>query len=197
MTFRSSGSPAKRASEHLRMLEDEKLIEGKSRAIGLPKVWRLTKRGRDRMGVTARPVSFTSGKIEHWLSIMDDFMVLTKIGAVTKWAVEPRYPFKSGGKSYIYSPDAYFWIKIDGKNRAYFLEHQDSPLTSKRWAEKWGIFRKFNESPDFNTAAFQILKDKPFHPRVIVISTQQLDTIKSGAESMEMIIAKDVKSLKL
>jgi hypothetical protein len=180
-------------------LEDEKLIEGKSRAIGLPKVWRLTKRGREKMAVTSKPVSFTSGKIEHWLSIANDWVALSRMGVLEKWTVEPRYPFKVDKKELVYAPDAYFWFRVNGgKRRAYFLEHQDSPLTAKRWAEKWAVLSHFRDSPAYHKAAFQVSLDQgvTIKPHVIVISSQQPETVQGGS-NLKLFLARDVKNLQL
>lgn len=196
--FQDSGSPTKRASAHLRLLEDQKVIEGRSRAIGLPKVWRLTKRGREQLGVTARPISFTSGKMEHWLSITSDYIELSRMGDLTKWEVEPRYKFKVGNKEMIYSPDAYFTFRYNGKRYAYFLEHQYSPITSKRWAEKWAVFSQFKDSPDFIKASFQTSADKGIRitPRIMVISSQLPETVQGGS-NLKLYLAKDIKSISL
>lgn len=188
------GSPGKRASAEMKVWESWKLIEGKRRAIGESKVWRLTKKGREMFHVKHRPIPFTSAKLNHYLSITSVWQDLTSMGALKHWSIELREPFMMGSRKAVYSPDAFFVIQTSKGTRAYLLEVQDSPITSLRWGEKWSIASSFFESPEYKTSSLQIIPGKILSPpRIIALSSQQPDTIQSGSR-LPLIISKEIKS---
>lgn len=176
------GSPTKRASETLTELEDKKLVEGKRRAIGESKIWRLTKRGRDALGCKQKPVSFTSGKLGHYLALTDVYQSLSRMGTLSRWMLELREPFEIGNRAYTYCPDAFFVFQNEQGKKAFLLEVQTSPITSTRWGEKWAIASSFFESPVYKTASFQYVPNKIIRPRIVVISNQQPDTVQGGSK---------------
>lgn len=190
--FADRGSPSKRASEYLHQLESQKLVEGKRRAIGEPKVWRLSKKGREQQNVNRFPVALTSNKVNHYITIANVYQDLKRMGELKIWRVELREKF---GKD-VYSPDAFFVLQTAKGTKAFLLEVQESPLTTKRWGEKWAVASRFFESDDFKTASFQVIKDKVIRPNVIVISSQQPETVQ-GESRFNFILCNDIKKATL
>jgi len=195
----TNAQPDKRASECLRDLEDEKLIEGYHRGIaGQCKVWRLSKRGRDLAGLQRSPVPLNSNKIDHYLSLTDIWQQLTTAGKLIRWRVELREPFGDKKK---YCADAFAAYRSSSGTALYMIESQLSPLTTKRWSEKWALASAFMDSDAFKTASFQDLKTskgeaitiKPQQIKILVLSNQQPDTIGAGTR-LPLIIARDIKT---
>lgn len=192
----TNSSPGKRASEALTELSTLKLIEGKRRAIGESKVWRLSKKGREQYGVTRQPVALNSPKVNHYLAIATLYQDIQEIGKVYHWTVELREPFQIGSKKLTYCPDAYCWLKTPKGTHAYFIEVQQSPITSNRWGEKWAMATSFMESDAFPVASFQTVEGRVIRPRILVISKQQPETIQGGSR-LPLIITPDIKKAPL
>jgi hypothetical protein len=193
--FLDRGSPSKRASEHLNFLLSERLIDGHSRALqkGKSKVWRLSKKGREKMNVTSRAIPLNSNKVDHYVSIANLYQDLKRRGELRKWIVELR---EDCGKSK-YCPDAFAAIKTENGTRAYLFELQLSPLPSTRWAEKWTIAQTFFENPDYlKAASFQFVEGRIIKPNIIVLSSQQPETVR-GETRIQITIAKDLKQVVL
>lgn len=190
--FTHRGSPYKRASEALLKLEREKVIEGRRRAMGTHKVWRLTKRGREEYGVTRPPTPFTSNKINHFLAITTVYQDLRRMGELKRWQVELRESF---GK-HKYCPDCFFVLVKEGQVYAYLCEVQESPLSSERWKKKWARTEAFFSSPEFNNASFQVIKGRVIRPKILVLSKQQESTIREGC-SLPLVIAQDIRKATL
>lgn len=195
-TLFQNAQPGKRASEALLELEEEKLIEGKRRGMGQAKVWRLSKKGREVTGITRPPVPLTSNKVEHYLAIADTYLELQKLGMVKRWRVELREEFSIGNRKKLYCPDAFFILQVGGKAVPVLLEVQRSPLTSTRWGEKWAVASAFMDSPDYPKASFQFIENKIIKPRIVVVSTQQPETVQGGSR-LPLIIVKDIKKAPL
>lgn len=191
--FADRGSPAKRASEYLCYLESQRLLESQRRAIGQPKVWRLSKKGREQQNIDRRPVSLTSNKIPHYLALADAYQALRRRTDIKllHWAVELREPFKLGSRSLTYCPDAFFTVERDGKRWAYLLEVQQSPLTSNRWAEKWAMATAFFDSDAVTSASFQVAKGHVLRPAIVVLTPQQPETVQGGSK-LPIIITKTI-----
>lgn len=184
LTCKDNDSPNKRASELLLQLENQKMIEGRRREIGKTKVWRLTKKGRDQFKITRPPVPLSSGKIDHVLAIGDAYLDLIETGKLLphRWLYELREPM---GKRK-YCADAFF--VHDGK--PYLLEVQRSPISSKRWAEKWAIASEFFDNDHLTKASFQFWKPRIVKPRIMVLSAQEPDTIRAGTRLDLLILNK-------
>lgn len=195
--------PYKRASHALQELSSEKLIEGYwVPVMGKMKAWRLSKKGRELMEVQGNPIPFTSQKVDHYISLADIWMHLKAGGELKRWRPELRELYGARGKKY--SADAFACIHLRSKNRFLFFESQLSPITSKRWAEKWKAAQEFFESPQFRTASFQDFTSvstgqasivEPSLFKIVVVSTQQPDTILTGSGNLPIIIARDVESV--
>jgi hypothetical protein len=81
-----------------------------------------------------------------------------------------------------YAPDAYVFVEVDGRTKPFILEVQSTPITSKRWAEKWAVASQFVDSGAYKRAGFQLIKEKVLPlPKIMAISTQQTDTVRTGA----------------
>lgn len=165
--------------------------------MGLSKVWRLTKKGREARGVTYLPPSFKGHKRDHFLAIGDSYLQLEKVGKVRRFFLEPREEFRGGTKVYKYAPDAYVFLEVEGRIKPLILEVQSSPLTSKRWAEKWTIASQFFDTGAFKKAGFQIMKDKEVRPQIVAITTQQTETVRTGIGSLPLLVVRTVGDLKL
>lgn len=158
--FRDYAHPTKRASEALTALAKKKLVEGRRRAIGEDKVWRLTKQGRTLQNTARYPTPLNSRHIPHKLAVVDFWLWLLDKGNLTHFETEPRYPI---GASRAYCPDAYFI----NQNKEYFLEVQRTPITSERWREKWKLANEYFRQNDLSI-------------KVIVITNQTHKTVKTG-----------------
>jgi hypothetical protein len=195
----TNNQPTKRASAALKELESMRLVEGKSRALGQTKVWRLTTKARREIRGSPRAISFTSGLIDHYLAIADAWYYLSTQGDLLRWTLEPRYPFGEGKK---YCPDAFFAWRKNGHTLIGFLEMQLSPLTTKRWAEKWAVASAFFDSKECSTAPFQDFVNakgekvilKPSRLSLIAVSSQQPETIAAGSK-LTITIIKEISSL--
>jgi hypothetical protein len=194
--FPHRGSPDKRAREYLGILVGQKLVEGFNRELGKSKVWRLTKKGREHMKVSYPPISPKGHKLTHFLSITDAYFGFLKVGNVKRWFLEPREKFMSGSKSYTYAPDAYLFLEKDGKIKPYIVEVQLSPLTSKRWAEKWAVAAQFFDSGAYKKAGFQIMKVE-IKPQIIVITNQPEETVRTGVGSLPLSVIRSASDLKM
>lgn len=190
--FTHRGSPHKRASEALLKLEQQKIIEGRRRAMGEAKIWRLTKKGREEHNITRQPVSFTSNKVGHYLAIASVYQDLKRIGELKRWAVELRETFGTQK----YCPDIFTVVVRGGVAKAFLIEVQESPLTSTRWGEKWAVASAFFDSEELKTASFQVVPGKIIRPQIVALSSQQPETVQ-GASRLPIIIAKDIKSVAL
>lgn len=160
--FPDACSPNKRASQLLKEMEEEGLIEGKRR-LDKPKVWRLSKKGREIMKVSKKPVPFTSRKVEHHLAVCHVLLQLRKRGKVSAFEHEPRERYGAPTGSRMYCPDAYFIFN----NRAYLLEVQLSAMSSTQWAHKWSSAQK----------ALERVKWEREPTKIVVLSKQQRETV--------------------
>lgn len=191
--------PQKRASEHFLELQKAKLVEGVHERKFLAKVWRLTKKGREFLGIDGRGAPLTGSTVDHNLAFAEIYMHLSSIGTIKRWAIEPRYSF--GDEKY--APDVFCCIEINKKTHFFFIESQLSKMASTPWALKWGKATLFFDSREFKTAEFQDFK-KDGEPyvvpsgkfKIIVISSQLPETIRGGS-SAPLIIVKDIRDLRL
>lgn len=177
--FSEHGSPLKRASELLKELEEEELIEGQNR-FQESKVWRLSKKGRELLRFDSYPVPMKTRKLKHMLSIGDVFLDLSFTGNLDYFTFEPRFDFvNKHGKIRRFSPDAEFsYLK-----EKYFLEVQRTPIKDERWAEKWNVSKEFLE----------IQNETFIMPKILVISEQKASIVKTGSEGLDLIIEQDCR----
>ncbi|HJV46727.1 MAG TPA: hypothetical protein VJ824_13510 [Bacillota bacterium] len=172
-------------------LQGNKLVEGQRRSVGNTKLWRLTKKGRELMGVKWKPRPFNTPTIDHILGIGNILFELSQIGNVFDFTFELREPFVSLGREWKFSSDAFFGFN----GRAYLLEYQISPLTSERWAEKWKTYNQYLGTSAFHQAFWnEHVKGSIILPRIIVVTNQQIETVKSGCK-FPLIIVRDIKEL--
>lgn len=168
-------------------MEKEKLIEGKRREIGKSKVWRLSKEGRELTGAAKVPLPFSSPKVEHVLAIGDVYQALVSTGRLLAFHYEPKDEFNAG-RRLVYSPDAFYALRGGG---AALLEVQRSPMSSTRWAAKWAIASAYFEGGHYKGASWQPGK-LPIIPRIVVLSSQEEETIKAGS-MLNITIARTIE----
>ncbi len=177
MYFSNHLSPSKRASECLTSLAKQKLVEGEIIKLGRPKIWRLTKKGRDRLGISFVSLPFLTRQTNHRLAITDYYIHLCLTEKPLFFIHEYREPMENGS---IFSPDAFFvW-----QRKAYFLEIQLTPISSVNWRKKWQVYERFYRYIEKRT--FQKAK-LPVAPIVHVASKQTRETIGSPT-GVEVII---------
>lgn len=166
----------------MRELEKEGLLDGHRETFNSPKVYRLSKLGREQYDVDHYPVSLTSGRIPHYLAISELFLDLRDIGNLHTYIVELREKFiSSKGKEWIYSPDAFCVIN----NKACLFEIQLSERTSKRWKDKWEYAIEFFKNGHYRNASFQMWEGRVIKPRIVVLSNQQHETVLNGTEELQ------------
>jgi hypothetical protein len=173
-------------------LQEDKLVEGQRRSIGNAKLWRLTKQGRELMGVEEKAKPFNTPTIDHILGIGNILFDLMEMGEVIDFSLELREPFQYMGKDHKFCADAFFALN----NRAYLLEYQRTPLTSLRWAEKWEIYNRFLGSTAFHKACWNRYAQKGQYilPLTVVVTNQQPDTVKTGCR-VPIKVIRDIKEL--
>lgn len=167
--FGHAGSTSKRASEVLHDLEMRKQVEGESIGFGKPKVWRLTKRARDQMGITWRPPVLVSRKTAHWLALTDCYLALAVTEAPQIWVPEYRESIEDG---LMFAPDAWcVW-----RRKPLFFEVQLTDLTTDGWRQKWKRYECY-----YQRLAHRAIQPKPparpVKPVIAVVSRQQNSTI--------------------
>jgi hypothetical protein len=185
--FRFDRSPQKRASQILVELSRENLVEGRSRAIGETKVWRLTKKGREIKGVTRRPVPL-SKRLDHWLAIGDVYCTLKQSGGLRYFIPELREPIPGTRK--VYCGDAF----VEWREKRFLLEVQMSPLSTDRWKEKWMVLTEWARRGGLRQASFQRFYKETITPAIVVV-TQQSKEVVSGGMDLPLKIVRDIKEL--
>jgi hypothetical protein len=135
------------------------------------------------------PLPFKCPKVEHVLGIGDIFQELLETGKVRYFKYEPRDDFHSG-RSMVYAPDAF--LVFD--NKPYLLEYQKTPLSSNRWAQKWAVADAFFSGDAYKSASWQNKGAVKFKPRILVISSQEPETVTAGS-SLPLLIVKNISSL--
>lgn len=174
--FRGNGSPIKRASEQLRLLEQEKLTEG-SRLPNMAKVWRLTRKGRELTGMTST-IPLSSPKVRHALALASLYLSLSQRD-LKAFDYEPMQTYLRGLESFKYAPDAFTIVD----RKAYVVEVQLKPLSRKEWSRKWtkGANVYFNrERQHFEGASWNRYAGKAIVPHFLVVTTQPLDIVSTG-----------------
>ena len=171
--FSANGSPSKRASEALKELELMGLVEGARRSIDKTKVWRLARKGRARIANAMKSEQLHGLKVSHHLAITSCYAALEKSGHLTRFTPELREPF--GTK--VYAPDAFFVFD----KRPYLLEIQLTPLSIKRWAEKWAIGAEYFDGFHHQKASFQHWPGRIIRPQIAVITRQPPDNVMAGS----------------
>jgi hypothetical protein len=167
-------------------MEKANLIEGKRRGIGESKIWRLAKKGRKMMEVEEKAKPFNVREVDHILGIGNCFLHLSFTGQLQYFETELREVYTANGKKKKFCPDAFFIYK----GKPYLLEYQSSPITSTRWGEKWAVYSEYFEDGHFHNASWQRFgKSKQIKPMIIVISTQQKQTILSGSKNTINILS--------
>ena len=183
--FQEHGSPKKRASEFLRSLQEEKVIEGRQLSIGKAKNWRLTKQGWLTLGMDRNAIPFQSNKVDHLLSIGNVFFHLHHKGGLKSFRTELREPFYSTHTSSIkkYCPDAFFHYR----NELYLLEVQLTPLSTRKWRKKWELAEEFFYEGHYQKVTWHPF-EKEYIPTIVVISSQSEHVVKAGTELPVSII---------
>jgi hypothetical protein len=187
--FKDHGSPAKRASELLLHLEEEKLVEG-MRMGDMRKAWRLSRQGRSEAECTKRPVPFNTTKIRHWLTIGDCYIAMKEAG---KLHFETELHIEYEPKKF-FSPDVFF---IFG-GRAYLMEVQLKRMSGKEWAQKWKRWNDYFNAGHFKTAPWQrFKKDGGLIPHMVVLTPQPKETVGHGFEvkGRELLLLKEPPEL--
>ncbi|QST02849.1 replication-relaxation family protein (plasmid) [Pontibacillus sp. ALD_SL1] len=172
--FEDTKHPNKRASEGLRRLEREGLVEGKDRELGKTKVWRLSPKGKKMLGVSFPTLRLTSRTVDHVLAVADVYTVLSQSHDLHDFMFEPRSSFTDKkGKKRNYCPDAFFvW-----KGNPYFLEVQRTKMSRTYWSKKWSTVNLFVEGGHMRASLFREYDRIP----VLTLSQQQEETITFGA----------------
>jgi DNA-binding MarR family transcriptional regulator len=189
--FSYCGSPKKRASEALRELEEDGFVEGqKNRPMGRAKVWRLSKKGRDYMSITRRPIALQSNKLSHHLEITDSFLQLSQTEELKYFEIELREHFiDRSNKIKKYCPDAFFIFN----GIPYLLEVQRSPLSSLRWKAKWDVALEFFESGMYKHASWQ-KGSEVTQPHIVVISNQRKDVVLHGCR-LPVVLVRQIRDI--
>lgn len=173
-------------------MQEDKLVEGQRRSIGNSKLWRLTKAGRELLGVSGKAKPFNTPTLDHILGIGNILFDLMQMGEVIDFTLELREPFQYMGKDYKFCADAFFALN----NRAYLLEYQRSPLTSLKWADKWEIYNRFLGSTAHHKAFWnRYAKGQFVMPTVVVVTTQQQDTVKTNCKFPFIKVIRDIKEM--
>lgn len=151
--------PEKRASAMLRPYREQFEILVAQR--GGMFFWRLSPKAKKELGLDFKSVSPCSSRIEHWLSVGDLWQAL----------------FHTGGKPHVFLAEpkhsAGFDVYVEWQGRAYLVEIQRTPLTTKAWTEKWDQRLDW-----YNARAFE---QAPWYrgvvPRpVLILKTEQEDS---------------------
>ncbi|MCF8564541.1 hypothetical protein LLE49_07255 [Alicyclobacillus tolerans] len=121
MSWRSS--PHKRTWEALEPFRRE--FEVTPRAPGKAAIWRLTYTAKKRLGLNYRDVNPLSQKADHWLVLGDLWIDMTQAGGrPSQWVSEKA----SIGRFDVFA----VWQDVP-----FLFEVQKSPLSPRRWAQKW------------------------------------------------------------
>ncbi len=172
-------SPSKRASECLAELSIRKMVEGRLVKFGLPKVWRLTKMGREILQLSFTPVPFSHNP-DHWQSIIDFYCALSDVEKPLIFLPEYRERCDDS----LFAPDAFYVHQ----GRAFFLEMQLTQLTSKNWRKKWQVYEAYYAS--IATRNFQTAT-RPVKPSIIVVSNQMPETIGKPNDVDVQVVRRD------
>jgi hypothetical protein len=150
------------------------LIEGKSRAIGQTKVWRLTKKAREIRKITRRPIPLT-GHLDHWLAIADAYCTLKLVGGLRYFVPELRE--KIPGTSRKYCGDAF----VEWRGMPFILEVQTdrTPLSRDRWKKKWETLIEWGKK-GLHQASFQRFYKEPIVPAIVVVTKQSPEVVRAG-----------------
>jgi hypothetical protein len=168
-------------------LQRERLVEGQSRAIGQCKVWRLTKKARDLLGVKRRPVPFTV-QMEHWLALADVYVTLKLAGGLRYFVPELRE--KIPGTDRMYCGDAY----VHFRDMQLLLEVQRTSKSKEDWREKWERLIEWDRKGGVKQASFQRFYPEPIRPSVVVVTSQTYDVV-SGGLIVPVTIVRDISEL--
>lgn len=187
--FRDYKHPSKRVSDMFRQLEEEKLVEGRRRSMGETKVWRLSKKGREELGVNRKPLPLNATVLTHALAIGNVYLELKRTGGLLHFETELREEYTVGGKVKKYCPDAFFIYK----KKPYLLEVQLTPLSSDRWAKKWETANEFFSGPHLK-ASWQKYSKNPFRPEMVVLTKQNTEIVKAGSR-IPLIIVQEIIQL--
>lgn len=185
--FMDYGSPAKRASEYLKKLEEEHVLESFPRGFK-PSLYRLSKQTKQTLGDTSYQTPFTK-RIDHRLYLAEILLHLSYYHIPPKFYAETRQEFEWRNQSYKYSPD----IICTWLGHWWTIEAQRSPMESKKWARKWEVHKAFWESGAYKKADWQ--PDKLVKPRLVVISNQQADTVTTGCGKLEIQVVRTITDL--
>jgi hypothetical protein len=141
--FEEYSSPLVRASEFMAQLERDGLIVGKRREMesGKYKVWRLSKKAKDDLGIKQYPVRFNTTKVDHFLALTDVMIGLAQLGKLRHFEVELREEVKDSriSERIVFAPDIFcIW-----NSKPYIIEVQRYKVTQKYWSGKWDNYYKF------------------------------------------------------
>lgn len=182
-------SPQKRVSELLMELEkEERLVESRHREKYKTKLYRLTKIGREQMGVPKkrRVVPWNHRNLDHFLTLGNLMIFLKQNGKLHEFEVEPQYPYTDAkGKEKVYPPDVFYIFN----KKPYLLECQLSPMSSRKWANKHRIRNEYFAGGHYLRAPFQQRYKKPVTPPLVIWSRRQMEhTITSGSEGSVFVV---------
>jgi hypothetical protein len=190
MFFSHLSQPQKQASEYLKGMLDEKLLDVKPcRAMNEPNTYRLSKKGRLASGEDFHPIPFSTNKVGHWLGLTDVYIDMCEIEPPQLFITELRDEYHYHGSNYTFSPDIFaVWLK-----KIMFIEWQRSPISSKRWAKKWEVYQTYYDSGTWQSAPWQSYFTATKKPRIVCVSTQMPDTI---LPSFEVDLVHHIKEFK-
>jgi hypothetical protein len=170
--FQDYSRPNQKALEYIKPLVDQKLLETKEQVTGgrgfENHLFRLTKKGREKLGVDYHPIPFTNSRVPHWLLLGHVYLDMSEVEDPYLFLPEQRLNDKK------FYPDIFtIW-----QSRAMWIEVQKSPLTSSQWAKKWARYNEYIDNGYYRFESWQ--REKKIKPRIVAISTQMHETILTG-----------------
>jgi hypothetical protein len=181
--FPNHSRPNQKALEYIKPLVKDKILESNDHQGFESKLFRLSKKGREQFGANYHPVPFGNSKVPHWLLITHTYLDMLEIERPMIFLPEQRL------NETRFNPDIFaVWL-----GRAFWIEVQKSPLTSKRWAMKWDRYNEYIQSGAYKTENWQP-KTHVVRPRIVAISKQMPETIITGSD-YEIDIVENIKEL--
>lgn len=142
--------PQKRARECLRPYHES--FEKMPGSVNQPVIWRLSNKERRRRGIVDAKISGATQRREHWLGLGDIWCALTFAGGrPEKWITEWNRQFD---------------VFCVWNDQPWLIEYQRTPITTKKWEEKWANRKEWFKSKEWDVK-----------PRVVLVNvTNQEDS---------------------
>lgn len=150
---------------------------------------RLRDRGYIKANVNRQPYVYFPGsstmkkdsqKIDHFLGIVDTFIMLKGAGQLTDFQVEPKY-----GQDYM-EPDAFFKFR----GFPFFLEFQNSIYTDKVMKAKFERYKTYYESNEWHRGHWQENNGEVTFPYVLIVGNKRYNL---EVEEFQIFQVKSVK----